>query len=753
MQNENPSPGLTPLPRHIDLSKVIIDTALLFNPRIINIEVTQAIQYQRADQHLTDVNDRAPDNSVTLIANKPAWARVYVRSGILGNQNVTGELFVERTRPLTRISWFPVGTLLPQPPGTTTAEHNPDYVTERSILNSTLNFIIPAEMLWGRLRITARIRLQGSHPDSWRDDYRIVVDATLLQTLRLRGVMISYNGPDPIANPTNPPNINLAAPTLADLQATAAWTLTTNPVQSTGVFSTAGSITWNTPLTGVATSPGGCSTQWVNLNAAVERVKVSDGNRNDVIYYGLLPDGVPIQNVGGCESSGVSTGPNGAQVTMAHEVGHGAGLSHAPCGTPGDLNYPAYELHDPPNNPTASIGEYGLDINNGTIHPPTEKDYMSYCGPKWISLYHHARLTNNEKFDPRIVGWRYIIYTPPPPLPPDPFVWPWEYMPDPPSWERSPGDLRMKSEKVISIIGIMTEDRKIDVQSVMRLTALPDVKNALQTDLVAQLVGRDGNIVAQTPVVKLVSRGCDCNDKQNNRASDQGPFVFQALVPDLELGASLRILRKGGVNEEGDKELWVRQAPEHEPKIKEFNVRITDEGQGYANWKAECAPNCTLDFSLQFSKDGGRSWNSLAVGIREDSHKFNLGDLPSGSVIFRLLVHDGFFTSTLESKTVELPRHAPVISILHPQTTSAINEGAPMRLWGAVSSDSFKPVDPSACVWIVDGREVGRGTDTWTTAPERGEHKCTFIVEDNGGRSEANTSFTTISSEIDQQMG
>jgi hypothetical protein len=253
--------------------------------------------------------------------------------------------------------------------------------------------------------------------------------------------------------------------------------------------------------------------------------------------------------------------------------------------------------------------------------------------------------------------------------------------------------------------------------------------------------------------VRVPSRGCDCSDKQNRRASDQGPFVFQALVPDLEPGASLRILRKRGVDEEGDKELWVRQAPEHEPKIKEFDVHITEEGQGCANWKAECAPNCTPDFSLQFSKDGGRSWNSLAVGIREDSHKFKLGDLPTGPVIFRLLVHDGFFTSTLESETIELPRHGPVISILHPRRASVIIEGAPMRLWAAVSSDTFKPVDPGTCVWIMDGREVGRGTDTWTTAPERGEHKCTLIVEDSGGRSEANTLFTTISSEIDQQIG
>ena len=54
----------------------------------------------------------------------------------------------------------------------------------------------------------------------------------------------------------------------------------------------------------MATAPGGCSTQWLSLNAAVAGVRTNDGNRNDVIYYGLLPNGVPIANVGGWEQAG-----------------------------------------------------------------------------------------------------------------------------------------------------------------------------------------------------------------------------------------------------------------------------------------------------------------------------------------------------------------------------------------------------------------------------------------------------------------
>ena len=45
------------------------------------IEVNQAVQYYKPSEHLTDSNDQAADNAVTLVARKPAWVRVYVRSG------------------------------------------------------------------------------------------------------------------------------------------------------------------------------------------------------------------------------------------------------------------------------------------------------------------------------------------------------------------------------------------------------------------------------------------------------------------------------------------------------------------------------------------------------------------------------------------------------------------------------------------------------------------------------------------------
>ncbi|HTE65793.1 MAG TPA: hypothetical protein VK736_06005, partial [Candidatus Binatia bacterium] len=128
---------------------------------IQGVEVTQAVQYYQSARHLTDPGDRQPDNSVALIANKPAWVRVYVRSGWFSGDiaGVTGTISVRR-RDLGFL-WLPAGTLSPQAPGTVTARSNPPYATERGTLGYTLNFVIPAEMMCGNLRLDVQITTPG----------------------------------------------------------------------------------------------------------------------------------------------------------------------------------------------------------------------------------------------------------------------------------------------------------------------------------------------------------------------------------------------------------------------------------------------------------------------------------------------------------------------------------------------------------------------------------------------------------------
>jgi len=236
---------------------------------IRGIEVTQGIQYYRADQHLTDPSDRGPDNSLTLVANKPAWVRVYLETTTPGViPNVTGKLNVDYG--LLNLQSGPGITLDPQPPGQVAVQYAPDYVTTRTSIAATLNFIVPADRMSGPLVLNASVT-NGNGTET--ATLSVYISPSLRQTLRLRGIMIGYNGPDP-GNPAN--NLIIAAPGLADLQTTAAWALRVMPVQSNAVFEAASTLTRSMALTGMATN-GGCATGWITLNAAIATAKTADG--------------------------------------------------------------------------------------------------------------------------------------------------------------------------------------------------------------------------------------------------------------------------------------------------------------------------------------------------------------------------------------------------------------------------------------------------------------------------------------------
>jgi hypothetical protein len=697
---------------------------------IQGVEVTQAVQYYESARHLTDPADRQPDNSVTLIANKPAWVRVYVRSGWFSGDiaGITGTITVRRRE--FGFLWQNVGTLSPQAPGTVTARVNPPYATERGTLGYTLNFIIPASMMCGDLRLDVHI----TSPGGWVSDRRVYVDATLRQTLRLAGIMVGYNGPTSTA--PGAPNLTLAAPTLADMQTTSAWTLMTFPVQSSATYRTAGTVTWNLPLTDPPSCPGCCSPNWVALNTAVQAVRVADGNRTDVLYYGLMANGIPMGPIIGCNSGGVSTSSIGDGVTMAHELGHACGRPHSPCGTPGDPAYPAYEPYDPAGTPMASTGEYGIDISNGAIKSPaTFKDFMSYCGPKWVSLFVYGRLTNNTALDPVRVcvdrpWWRdEILY--------ERQLIPEKWLPNPPP--ELPWLERVVSpQPVISIIGVLHGPDELEIQSVFRLDAESEVSNGRALDMRAELVNAEGRVVASGTVYSLRSYGhggCGCDDQGGDEVESY-PRLVQAFVPDVEAGALLRIQRAG-------EPVWSRAASGRKPKIGDATAALR-KGELHLSWSVEASGEQEPECWAQWSTDRGRTWHALGASLRGGSAVLDARGLPSGRVAIRLLVSDGFQTAISRLLNVTVPRRPPEASILSPREGQTFASRSPMRLWGAANEARDEPVPDEGARWVVDDDEIATGFDAFVEAPKPGSHRATLTVKTREGSVETSVAFTTV---------
>lgn len=665
------------------------------NLAIDGIEVTQAIQYYQAGQHLTNANDQGPDNSVTLVANKAAWVRVYLRSGLPASFNagqlggVSGTLQVERIR---RGSVVSSTTLSPvNPGGAVTAQANPGYAAERGSINASLNFVIPANMMRNLVRLTLDVSTSGPcWPQSVSDTLDVQVG--LRQRMRIAGIMVGYNGTNPNTTPVS--QLTLAAPTVTNLQNTAALAYRMFPVAASqaGDFRNIGTITLNQPLTDAPNCAGCCSTRWVQLNNQIAAQQAADGNRAGWLYYGLLANGIPMGPIVGCNSSGVSSGSAGAQVTMAHEIGHDLGLAHAPCGGVGnsaDNNYPAYEPYDPANSAQGRIGEYGLNIGSGNVFNPNTRDVMGYCGTNWVSLYHHSQLLNAGNLNVTNVPTASMALM------------------DREAIEPRPS---------IVLVGSVEGGEKVKVDHVLRVTTRPDPGDGYQTDMVAELRDEDGEVISSGVVYAFDSlqHREGCVDAPGSGSEVRG---IRAYIPDVgQAGASLVIRRDEEI-------LWERKAPASEPRV-EISALDIDEDQLHLSWDVDTVSEYPSDIMVRWSP-GGEEWTVLASGLTGNEAELDIRHLPQKEVIFQVLVSDGFYTRTVNSGKIEVPDREPRVAIVSPGAELPVD--APVLHLACFVDRELGEDD--TCVWYLDDEQVGSGTEVWMSVPEVGEHRLRVDVQ------------------------
>lgn len=681
-------------------------TSPLFARRSTGIEVTQSVQHYRSRSHLQDENDRAPDNSVTLIAFKPAVVRAYVRPrwGVTTDVPVGGTLLVERRQGVIG-PWRTVTTLTPWLRSTMTPIDDA-YEDERGTMGNSLNFRIPASDFAGKLRLTLRLDTGETRTTT--------VSAYLVQTLRVRVIQVEYQGPSTSspAPGTVPTTLNLAAPTLADAQTTAALALRMMPVQQTGSFASAGTLTWSLPLDDPRKGDGGCSENWKSLLTSLQSIRDNDGNRADVVYYGLLPSGIPL-NVPGCGTGGLGSAAAGNLATFVHEIGHGYGFKHTPSGNVGepDPSYPVYEPYM-----SASIGEYGVDIQNGMVYSPsTSTDYMSYGGNRWMSLYQHQRLIDIARLAPSWIKEKNPFEDIPILIDPKPRWWP-----EPP-WELD--DIRKYAvNPLISVRGFIDETGKVRVDSVARVTASP-VMHGLNTSWNLQLIGKSGDVASRGRMTRVLTSGggcgCGCSSGNPTDNPDQLPLEFHAMIPDAELGTALRIIDRSG------KQTWERCAPDTRVCFTSVEAELLDETTARFAWCLDTNSSVPLDVWAQYSADHGKTWRGLTVGLCEGSADVNIAGLPAGQVLLRLLTHDGFSTATSDSVKVKVPERAPYPAILYPADGETVAANAEFEVLGSAVGQGGHPVDDECLEWFVDGQSFG-GSRTATLRVKPGAHKLTL---------------------------
>ncbi|MBL8623419.1 MAG: hypothetical protein JNK64_19050 [Myxococcales bacterium] len=673
------------------------------------LEVTQAIQYYRAASHLTDPADRGADNSVPLVAGKAAVVRTYLRSGgdpgfgggVL--DGVDGTLLVER---YVAGRWTTVSTLASLN-GPVSADDAPGYVAERSAVGATLNFAVPAATMTGRMRFTARV---SSPRDGRGTRATRTVEITIARrtTLQVAAVVFGYNGPNLPVPPAPPVNVVFPAPTAAQVTTELGWALNTYPVQAAPQVRIISAQTATAPLNGVV-PPGGCDPAYTAINNAVQAARTADGNQATWSYYGFITPQIPIAhgNVG-CSNGTVASGLLGGGQTVAHEIGHNYGLAHAPCGAVGGINaaYPVYNPYDASNNASftnaagnqqwsdASIGEFGFDVTNLAVQPPANtQDFMSYCGPTWISLFTWNTLYNQAGLNPVAV----------------------------PTGFRAGGGMGMTiathgPQPLVTIVGAVEVDGAVRVDHVWRSRGEIGRAPGAKTDLIAVVLDDDGRVVARAPVFAGEgcggggSGGCGCGCAEPCPDRAPGGFGFQAVVPTSVEGAALELRR-------GDATVWRRERPAVRIKPS-AQARVERDGAVVVEWQGDGD-----EAWVRGSTDGGATWQALGVALRGGSHRLARAQLPTDHLLLEVVLHDGFRSQTVPiADAVALPPHPPELAIVHPADGARVVAGQPLRLWGAVVTPGSRGARDDEARWLVDGAAVAEGVEHWLRDLPAGAH-------------------------------
>lgn len=313
-----------------------------------------------------------------IVASRAAVLRAYVDPGTRVGQPLTGELEVregERVSALVRASFTPGG------------------VSDDATPGSVLAFDVPAEAVTQTARFAVRIVDPGGEPAPSGAPHvaRLPRDGSLAALearsdgagLQLVLVPLRWD---------HDGSGRLPDTSAAQLQTFRDLLLAVYPLAHLAI-EVHDPVPWDDALTFTGNVDFGA------VNAMLMTLRASEGAASSAYYYALVnaDDTYDAYCGGGCVTgqSFVTDAPEDADYrvgsgvgfpgqdtawTLAHELGHEHGRTHAPCDAGGaDPDFPYGG---------GGIGVWGLDPRTGAFQDPaTLTDFMGYCDPTWTSDY------------------------------------------------------------------------------------------------------------------------------------------------------------------------------------------------------------------------------------------------------------------------------------------------------------------------------------------------------------------------------
>jgi hypothetical protein len=164
---------------------------------------------------------------------------------------------------------------------------------------------------------------------------------------------------------------------------------------------------------------------------------------------------------------------------------------------------------------------------------------------------------------------------------------------------------------VNSVVGDANFDGSVSVRSVARLQAEGQPQGR-STNLVAELIDEERGTLAQAAVVRTDTHsGCCCGGGDKDSDPMRRPFRFKAYLRDVAPGTALHIRNE-------DETVWERRPAGEPPRFTDAAAEIGSQELLLLRWRVESSAD-DIDVWAQWSKDEGRSWHGLAIGLQDGS--------------------------------------------------------------------------------------------------------------------------------------
>jgi hypothetical protein len=669
------------------------------------LEVTQAVQ---------DLN-----NSVQLVANKRTFVRLHVQADGWGNHGP-----MEAKLSAWRGSIY-LGTIAPNNPGGTIIVRQ---YPNRGSLDHSFCFDLPTSWLNGTVHFYGEIDPNHRWADTNEANNIYDQEVTFLDTPEIEVILfdVFYNMDSTTYHVNTSQQLALAS-----------WLRRVYPVPDVHVqLASMGpyNATWTTDDEGnqVLASP---TCELVDSHLLWHKSNNTLGLNEPwwTRYYGMVSDaGVFMRGCAQSIPSVVASGPawSGNEWYGSHELGHTYNQEHArgtyppPCGDcdsdacgpwgkcgcePGYVTrYPNGEISSTWDGSSAL---YGFDIETIQVYPPRLHDIMTYCSPKsdspqqWIADYTY------EGIRAQIVA----------------------------ELGGQPDQIRAAAtEEYLAVFGtIYTATGQVELDTFYRVPDAWDVMGRVPGEYSIRLLDSGDGTLADYPFTPrsthLEPGPSSC---QLGAAAATLPAEIAEFVPWVTGTVRIAIYH-------GTQELAARTVSAHAPQVTLTSPNggeVLDGSPITVTWTASDADGDSLEFTLEYSVDGGAHWQTMGSAITASSWSIDAGFVPgTDQGRFRIVATDGVNTARDASDgDFSVPNKAPIAEIVSPFDGAMYAPGASVGLVASTIDVEDGSLEDAALAWTstISGtvRDLGIGHMVHITDLITGTHVITLTATDSDGQ-------------------